>query len=181
MLPAGARVSRVGLDTDGTIVPSQGTHNNPVERVLRGVAIARIFYLLEMMPVGNGRRPSTASSKCANSTVLSPSRTSVTCSKSSRPGPTSGSTNSCRGTGKKQHYPDRRQPARVGWLNVYTDLLTRHERIHQISRAAKLHFDAGDADGAMEQGKLLNMENGLLLNELLLLAMAGKRRDNTWR
>ena len=61
----------------------------------------------------------------------------------------------------------------------FTRLLTRHERIHQIARAAKLHFDAGDADGAMEQGKLLDMENGLLLTELL--AMAGESRDNTWR
>jgi hypothetical protein len=61
----------------------------------------------------------------------------------------------------------------------FARLLTRHERIHQIARAAKLRFDAGDADGAMEQGKLLDMENGLLLTELL--AMAGESRDNTWR
>ncbi|MBU2858385.1 EAL domain-containing protein [Acidithiobacillus ferrooxidans] len=58
----------------------------------------------------------------------------------------------------------------------FTRLLSRHERLHQIARAAKLRFDAGDADGALEQGNLLDMENGLLLAELL--AMTGESRDD---
>ncbi|RRN83939.1 MAG: EAL domain-containing protein [Acidithiobacillus ferrooxidans] len=65
---------------------------------------------------------------------------------------------------------------RFGATPQFMRLLTRHERLHQVARVAKLHFDAGDADGAMEQGKLLDMENGLLLAELL--AMAGESRDN---
>ncbi|WP_409449707.1 IS3 family transposase [Candidatus Igneacidithiobacillus taiwanensis] len=31
MLPAGAKVSRVGLDADGTTAPLQGTPNAPIE------------------------------------------------------------------------------------------------------------------------------------------------------
>ena len=58
MLPAGAKVSRVGLDTDGTIVPSQGTHNNPVERALRGVAIGRKNFLFVGNDAGDERAAS---------------------------------------------------------------------------------------------------------------------------
>ena len=43
MLPAGARVSRVGLDTDGTIVPSHDTHNIFVERIWRSVKYEDIY------------------------------------------------------------------------------------------------------------------------------------------
>jgi diguanylate cyclase (GGDEF)-like protein len=56
----------------------------------------------------------------------------------------------------------------------FAGLLARHERIHQLARAAKSLLDAGDAEGAMHQGNLLDLENRLLLAELL--AMTGQRR-----
>jgi len=56
----------------------------------------------------------------------------------------------------------------------FAGLLARHERIHRFARAAKSLLDAGDAEGAMHQGNLLDLENRLLLAELL--AMTGQRR-----
>ena len=66
------------------------------------------------------------------------------------------------------------EATRPGATPQFTSLLTRHERIHQISRVAKLRFDAGDADGAMEQGKLLDKENRQLLAELLAMTDEGR-------
>jgi len=54
----------------------------------------------------------------------------------------------------------------------FAGLLARHERIHRFARAAKSLLDAGDAEGAMHQGNLLDLENRLLLAELL--AMTGQ-------
>ncbi len=58
MLPAGAKVSRVGLGTDGTTVPLQGTHNNAGERAIRSVAIGRKNYLFAGNDGGGERDPS---------------------------------------------------------------------------------------------------------------------------
>ncbi|MBU2818087.1 hypothetical protein HF282_11450, partial [Acidithiobacillus ferrooxidans] len=52
----------------------------------------------------------------------------------------------------------------------FDGLLTRHGRIHQFARTAKSLLDAGDADGAIHQGNLLDLENRLLLAELLSMA-----------
>lgn len=51
----------------------------------------------------------------------------------------------------------------------FADLLARHGRIHQFARAAKSLLDAGDMDGAMHKGNLLDLENRLLLGELLAM------------
>ena len=56
----------------------------------------------------------------------------------------------------------------------FAGLLARHERIHRFARAAKSLLDAGDVEGAMHQGNLLDLENRLLLAELL--SMTGQRR-----
>jgi hypothetical protein len=51
--------------------------------------------------------------------------------------PTNGSTNSCRGTGKIPHCPDRRQPARVGSLNAYTG----HKTLQMLKRYTHLRAE----------------------------------------
>ena len=56
----------------------------------------------------------------------------------------------------------------------FAGLLARHERIHRFARAAKSLLDAGDVEGALHQGNLLDLENRLLLGELL--AMTRQRR-----
>jgi len=56
----------------------------------------------------------------------------------------------------------------------FAGLIGRHERIHRFARAAKSLLDAGDVEGAMHQGNLLDLENQLLLAELL--SMTGQRR-----
>ncbi len=57
-----------------------------------------------------------------------------------------------------------------GQLPGFDGLLTRHGRIHQFVRTAKSLLDAGDADSAIHQGSLLDLENRLLLTELLSMA-----------
>lgn len=52
----------------------------------------------------------------------------------------------------------------------FAGLLTSHERIHQIARAAKSLLDAGDVEGAMHQGQQIDQENRMLLDELLSMA-----------
>ncbi len=52
----------------------------------------------------------------------------------------------------------------------FADILTRHERLHEISRKAKSLLDDGDSAGAIHQGVLLDQENRLLLDELLTMA-----------
>ena len=63
---------------------------------------------------------------------------------------------------------------RFGQLPDFAGLLTSHERIHRFARAAKSLLDAGDMEGAMHQGNLLDLENRLMLAELLF--MTGQRR-----
>ena len=68
---------------------------------------------------------------------------------------------------------------RFGQSPEFAGLLVRHERLHQISRAAKSLLDAGDAEGAMHQGNLLDLENRLLLAELLTLTGKSHERGKT--
>ncbi|UBU61497.1 EAL domain-containing protein [Acidithiobacillus ferrooxidans] len=70
----------------------------------------------------------------------------------------------------------RGEGARIfGQALDFDGLLTRHERMHQFARAAKSLLDAGDTEGAIHQGCLLDLENRLLLAELL--GMTGQSRD----
>ncbi len=59
----------------------------------------------------------------------------------------------------------------------FSRLLTSHERLHQLARAAKHLLDAGDKDGALTQGSLLEEENRLLLEQLQ--AMTGQLAVHT--
>ena len=51
----------------------------------------------------------------------------------------------------------------------FDGILARHDRLHVLARAAKSLLDAGDRDGALRQGDLLEEENRLLLAELSLM------------
>lgn len=51
----------------------------------------------------------------------------------------------------------------------FAGLLARHERIHRFARAAKSLLDAGDQEGVMHQGDLLDQENRLMMRELSAL------------
>jgi diguanylate cyclase (GGDEF)-like protein len=63
---------------------------------------------------------------------------------------------------------------RFGKSPDFAGLLTSHERIHRLARAATSLLDAGDVEGAMHHGNLLDMENSSMLAELLF--MTGQRR-----
>ncbi len=60
----------------------------------------------------------------------------------------------------------------------FADILTRHERLHQISRKAKSLLDDGDSAGAIYQGVLLEQENRLLLEELLTITGQKDRKHS---
>ena len=60
----------------------------------------------------------------------------------------------------------------------FARLRIRHKRIHALARAAKALLDAGDTDGALEQGKQPETENRLLISELL--SMMNDNEQSRW-
>jgi len=48
----------------------------------------------------------------------------------------------------------------------YQQLLARHARLHALAREAKALYDAGDGEGAVEKGALLEQENQALMTLL---------------
>lgn len=69
----------------------------------------------------------------------------------------------------------------LGQSPDFAGLLARHERLHELASAAKSLLDAGDTDGALHQGNLLDRENHLLLAELLALTGKSPGRGKTDR
>ncbi|OCX72152.1 EAL domain-containing protein [Acidithiobacillus thiooxidans] len=66
----------------------------------------------------------------------------------------------------------------LGGTPSFARLRIRHKRLYELARAAKALLDAGDTDGALEQGKQLEMENRQLISELL--SMMNDNQQSRW-
>ena len=66
-----------------------------------------------------------------------------------------------------------------GQVLGFTSLLVRHERIHQLARAAHSYLGTNKIEAALHHGDLLERENRLLMDELLVITGQTKERSSS--